>query len=82
MWTIAIIIWFLIGIATSIALVFDCRNKKLSMSLNDIYSMIAWILIGPILWLSFGLMSLNEFLSNNSDKTIIKFKNHDKHREE
>lgn len=75
MWTIIIIIWFLIGIGTAIAVVFDYIKKKLSISLKDLFSIIGWILIGPILWLTFVLLYLSDWIENHQNDDIIKFKN-------
>ena len=73
MWWI-IGIWLLVGVVTSIFYIIDAIKSKLSLNLKDLGLIIAWILIGPILWSSFGIISLTDFIQNHLDDDIIKFK--------
>jgi hypothetical protein len=73
MW-ITIIIWFLIGIVTSIMYVIDSYRNKSGLSLKDLFSIFGWLTICPILWLTFGLTKLAEFIEEHKEDSIIKFK--------
>ena len=74
MWIIIISIWFLIGIITSIVYVIDSIIKKTDLKVKDFLSIIAWIILGPILWTSIGMVALTDFIQNHLDDDIIKFK--------
>ena len=70
----AISIWFLIGIATCIAYVIDSIIKKTDLKVKDFLSILGWIMIGPVLWLSIGLVFLTDIIQKHLDDDIIKFK--------
>lgn len=70
----AISIWFAIGIVTSIAYVIDSIIKKTDLKVKDFLSILAWIIIGPVLWLSIGLVFLTDIIQKYLDDDIIKFK--------
>ena len=70
----AISIWFLIGIITSIAYVIDSIIKKTDLKVKDFLSILGWIMIGPVLWLSIGLVFLTDIIQKHLDDDIIKFK--------
>ncbi len=75
MWIIIIIsIWFLIGIITSIVYVINLIIKKTDLKVKDFLSILAWIILGPILWTSIGVVALTDFIQNHLDDDIIKFK--------
>ena len=74
MWIIIISIWFLIGIITSIVYVIDSIIKKTDLKVKDFLLIIAWIILGPILWTSIGIVALTDFIQNHLDDDIIKFK--------
>ena len=74
MWIIIISIWFLIGIITSIVYVIDSIMKKTDLKVKDFLSIIAWIILGPTLWASIGVIALTDFIQNHLDDDIIKFK--------
>ena len=52
MWIIIISIWFLIGIITSIVYVIDLIIKKTDLKVKDFLLILAWVILGPILWTS------------------------------
>ena len=70
----AISIWFLIGIATSIVYVIDSIIKKTDFKVKDFLSILGWIIIGPVLWVSIGLVFLTDIIQKHLDDDIIKFK--------
>ena len=74
MWIIIISIWFLIGIITSIVYVIDSIIEKTDLKVKDFLLILGWIMIGPALWLSIGLVFLTDFIQNHLDDDIIKFK--------
>lgn len=74
MWIIIISIWFLIGIITSIVYVIYSIIKKTDLKVKDFLPIIAWIILGPILWTSIGIVALTDFIQNHLDDDIIKFK--------
>ena len=67
-------IWFAIGIITSISYVIDSIIKKTDLKVKDFLSILAWLIIGPILWLSIGLVFLTDIIQKHLDDDIIKFK--------
>ena len=73
MWII-ISIWFLIGIITSIVYVIDSIIKKTDLKVKNFLLILTWIILGPILWTSIGVVALTDFIQNHLDDDIIKFK--------
>ena len=74
MWIIIISIWFLIGIITSIVYVIDSIIEKTDLKVKDFLLILGWIMIGPALWLSIGLVFLTDIIQKHLDDDIIKFK--------
>ena len=74
MWIIIISIWFLIGIITSIVYVIDSIIKKTDLKVKDFLLILGWIILGPTLWASIGVIALTDFIQNHLDDDIIKFK--------
>jgi len=73
MWWI-ILIWFAVGIITSIVYVIDSITKKTDLTVRDFLSILAWIILGPIMWASIGIVALTDFVQKHLDDDIIKFK--------
>ena len=70
----AISIWFLIGIITSIVYIIDSIIKKTDLKVKDFLLILGWIMIGPALWISIGLVFLMDIIQKHLDDDIIKFK--------
>ena len=73
MWII--LLWILVGIITDILFIIEMKKDREDITLSQIAMIIAWLLIGPIMWLSIGMVTLTEFIENHKNDSIIKFKN-------
>lgn len=69
-----IIIWFLIGIVTSILYVYYVIKDKLAISLKDLFAITGWILCGPMIWIVIGATNLFDYIDSHINDDIIKFK--------